>query len=106
MTDTAWRLGRRTAAAPGEGKQALGRLGLVGKGVVYALVGFLALHVAVGDVGTDASQTGAVEYVAHQPFGRFLLVALTAALFAMAFWRLLEVFTGDPVEGDEAKDRV
>ena len=53
----------------------------------------------------DASQTGAVEYVAHQPFGRFLLVALTAALFAMAAWRLIEVVTGDPVEGSEAKDR-
>jgi hypothetical protein len=105
MTDTAWSIGRRTAAAPGEGKQALGRLGLVGKGVVYALVGFLALHIATGDRGADASQTGAVEYVAHQPFGRFLLVALTAALFAMAAWRLIEVVTGDPVEGSEAKDR-
>ncbi len=105
MTDTAWRIGRRTAAAPGEGKQALGRLGLVGKGVVYALVGFLALHLATGDRGADASQTGAVEYVARQPFGQFLLVALTAALFAMAAWRLIEVVTGDPVEGSEAKDR-
>jgi len=54
------------------------------------LVGFLAVHVAMGDRGTDASQTGAIEYVASQPLGRFLLVALTAALFAMALWRLLE----------------
>jgi hypothetical protein len=106
MTDTAWRVGQRTSAAPREGKRALGRLGLVGKGVVYGLVGFLAIHVAVGDMGTDASQTGAVEYVARQPFGRFLLVALTAALFAMAIWRLVEVFTGDPVEGSDAKHRV
>jgi hypothetical protein len=105
MTDTAWRLGGRASAAPREGKRALGRLGLVGKGVVYGLVGFLAIQVAVGDMGTDPSQTGAIEYVARQPFGRFLLVALTTALFAMAFWRLLEVFTGDPVEGDEPKDR-
>jgi hypothetical protein len=105
MTDAAWRIGGRASAAPREGKRALGRLGLVGKGVTYGLVGFLAIHVAVGDTGTDPSQTGAIEYVARQPFGRLLLVALTAALFAMAFWRLLEVFTGDPVEGDEAKDR-
>ena len=106
MTDTAWRVQQRTALATGDTRQVLGRLGLVGKGVVYLLVGFLALHVATGDRGTDASQTGAIEYVASQPFGRFLLVALTVALFAMALWRLLEVITGDPVEGREAKDRV
>jgi succinate dehydrogenase/fumarate reductase cytochrome b subunit len=106
MTDTAWKVQQRTSHATADSRQVLGRLGLVGKGVVYLLVGFLALHLALGDRGTDASQTGAVEYVAHQPFGRFLLVALTAALFAMALWRLLEVVTGDPVEGSEPKDRV
>jgi len=106
MTEATFRLGPRTSAAPHEGKRALGRVGLVGKGVVYGLVGFLGLHVAVGDSGTDASQTGAVEYVARQPLGRFLLVALTLALFAMALWRLVEVVTGDPVEGDDAKHRV
>lgn len=107
MTDTAVRVGRRApSAASGRWKEALGRLGLVGKGAVFLLVGILAVRVAVGDTGTDASQTGAVEYVARQPFGRFLLVALTAALFALAIWRLLEVVTGDPVEGDDAKSRL
>jgi hypothetical protein len=105
MTDTAWRIGPRTSEATGQSREVLGRLGLIGKAVVYLLVGFLALHLAVGDMGTDASQRGAIEYVGHQPFGRFLLVALTAALFAMALWRLIEVFTGDPVEGSEPQDR-
>jgi len=105
MTDATWGIGQRASAAPSEWKRVLGRLGLVGKGVMYLLVGVLAVHVAAGDLGTDASQTGAVEYVARQPFGRFLLVALTAALFAMAIWRLVEVVTGDPVEGSEPKDR-
>jgi hypothetical protein len=106
MTEATFRIGQRTSAAPHEARRALGRVGLVGKAVVYGLVGFLALHVALGDSGTDASQTGAVEYVARQPLGRFLLVALTLALFAMALWRLVEVVTGDPVEGDDAKHRV
>jgi hypothetical protein len=106
MTDAALKVGQRTSAASAEGRRVLGRLGLVGKGVVYALVGFLAAHIAAGDTGTDASQTGAVEYVARQPFGRFLLVALTAALFAMAVWRLVEVVTGDPAEGSDTKDRL
>jgi hypothetical protein len=73
--------------------------------VVYALVGVLALQVAAGNRGARADQVGAVEYVARQPLGKFLLVALTAALFALAVWRLLEVLTGDPVEGSDSARR-
>jgi hypothetical protein len=107
MTDVIEVAGRRVRSGPsGSAKAVLGRVGLVAEGVVYALVGFLALHVAAGDRGARADQIGAVEYVARQPLGKFLLVALTAALFALAAWRLVEVLTGDPVEGDDATDRV
>jgi hypothetical protein len=93
------------SGAPSSTKALLGRVGLVGEGVVYALVGFLALQVAAGN-RAQADQIGAVEYVARQPFGKFLLVALTAALFALGAWRLLEVRTGDPVEGSDGGHRV
>jgi hypothetical protein len=98
----------RATPSPGHGdwKESLGRLGLIGKGALYVIIGLLALQVATGDLGTDTSKSGAIEWVAHQPFGRFLLIALTVSLFAMAAWRLLDAFVGDPVEGDEVKDRV
>jgi len=98
----------RATPSPGHGdwKESLGRLGLIGKGALYVIIGLLALQVATGDLGTDTSKSGAIEWVAHQPFGRFLLIALTISLFAMAAWRLLDAFVGDPVEGDEVKDRV
>ena len=85
-------------------KDTLGRVGLVGKGVVFAVIGLLALQLASGD-SSDASQNGAIEWVASQPFGKFLLVALTISLFALAAWRLLDALVGDPVEGNEASDR-
>jgi hypothetical protein len=78
----------------------------VGKGALYAIVGLLALQLATGDVSADASKVGAIEWLAGQPFGQLLLVALTVCLFAMAAWRLLDAFVGDPVEGDDAKDRI
>lgn len=86
-------------------KDALGRAGLVGKGVLYAIVGVLAIQLAAGDAGTDASKVGAIEWLAEQPLGRVLLVALTVCLFAMGAWRLLDSALGDPVEGHEPKDR-
>jgi hypothetical protein len=98
----------RDAPSPGRGdwKETLGRVGLIGKGVLYGIVGLLAIRLASGDVGTDASKAGAIEWLADQPFGQLLLVALTVCLFAMAAWRLLDAAVGDPVEGDEPKDRI
>ena len=96
----------RGSASPvrSDWKDTLGRVGLVGKGVVFAVIGMLALQLASGE-SSDASQDGAIEWVASQPFGRFLLVALTISLFALAAWRLLDALVGDPVEGSEASDR-
>jgi hypothetical protein len=106
MTGVVEGVGRRVhSGATGSTRSALGRVGLVAEGVVYVLVGFLALQVAGGNRGARADQVGAVEYVARQPSGKFLLVALTAALFALAAWRLLEVVTGDPVEGNDTAHR-
>jgi hypothetical protein len=87
-------------------KDLLGRVGLVGKGVVATVVGLLAIRVARGEKGEAATNQGAVEWVAQQPFGKFLLLALTVALFALAAWRFLDAVMGDPVEGSEPKDRL
>ena len=102
ITNTA----RRGSGQPPDWKETLGRVGLVGKGVLYVILGVLAIQIATGDQQTDASQTGAVQWLATQPFGKFLLVALTVALFAMAVWRGLDAWVGDPVEGSETSDRV
>lgn len=92
--------------SPGRGdwKETLGRVGLAGKGVLFAVIGLLAIQLAMGNA-SDASQSGAIEWVGSQPFGKFLLVALTASLFSLAAWRLLDAVVGDPVEGSEAPDR-
>lgn len=104
MFDRAGQAAQRASA--GGWKDRLGRVGLIGRGALYAIVGLLALQLALGDVRKDTSVGGAVEWIASQPFGKFLLVALTLSLFALAAWRLLDAAMGDPVEGSEAKDRL
>jgi Domain of Unknown Function (DUF1206) len=86
-------------------KETMGRVGLVGRGVMYSVIGLLAIQLALGDASQDASQNGAIEWIAQQPLGKFLLVVLTVSLFALAGWRLLDAVVGDPVEGSEASDR-
>ncbi len=88
-------------------REPLGRAGITARGVLYLLLGILAIQFARGETSSDqVSQVGAFETLAEQPFGKFLLVAMIAGLIALCLWRLIQAFVGDPVEGDEAKDRV
>ncbi len=72
----------------------LARAGLVARGVVYAVVGILALKLALGSGGRATNQQGALKTVAHQPFGKALLVVLTVGLAGYAIWRLVRAAIG------------
>src|SRR3989337_1938637 len=103
MTTTLSTGGRRTAYA---WRDPLGRAGIAARGVLYLVLGFLAIQFARGEIASEeVNQSGAFAKLAERPLGKFLLVAMTVGLAAMTVWRLIQAFVGDPVEGDEAKDR-
>lgn len=103
MTNTTVAEGRRAARA---WRDPLGRAGISARGVLYLVLGLLAIQFARGKTASQqVNQTGAFEKVAEQPFGKVLLVVLVAGLAALALWRFVQAALGDPVEGDEAKDR-
>ena len=68
----------------------LGRAGLVAKGVLYAVIGILAVKVALGARGEDPDKEGALRTIAAQPFGTFLLGVLAVGLAGYAAWRLAQ----------------
>jgi hypothetical protein len=70
------------------------RTGLAARGVIYLLVGVLALRIALGEHGKQADRSGAVQEIADQPFGAVLLWAVGTGLVGMALWRLSEAFFG------------
>jgi hypothetical protein len=106
MTDAISTTTDVVASAARDWKEPIGRVGLVAQGVVATIIGLLAIRIALGQKGQAATSDGAIAWLAQQPFGKFLLVALTVGLFALALWRFLDALMGDPVEGSEAKDRV
>lgn len=102
MTGTLVQTGRASA----QWRDPLARVGLVAKGALYVVLGVLAIQFATGETSSDdVSQTGALERVAAQPTGRFLLVALTIGLICLTVWHVIQTLTGDPVEGEEPLDR-
>ena len=70
----------------------LARVGLVAKGISFALVGLLALGVALGHGGKSTSREGALATLAKHGWGEFLLYALAAGFAAYALWRIAQAF--------------
>jgi len=77
----------------------VGRIGLAVQGVLYLVVGVLALQVASGSKD-QADQRGAIEAVANQPFGRLLLLVLTVGLALHCCWRFVLAARGGPGDDD------
>src|SRR6516165_9167130 len=70
----------------------LARLGYGAKGVVYLIIGWLAVQVAIGAGGKTTDQRGALQTIHAQPFGRFLLALLIVGLIGFAIWCFLQAW--------------
>ncbi|MFJ7157211.1 DUF1206 domain-containing protein [Streptomyces sp. NPDC101118] len=82
------------------------RTGLATRGVLYVLVGLLALQVAFGDTGEEADRSGALATLADRSYGAVLVWAIGIGLVAMALWRLSEaVFGATGPDGRKATKR-
>src|SRR5688572_22248245 len=68
----------------------LARVGHATKGVVYFLMGGLAVLAVLGRGGKVQGEEGAVRTIGEQPFGRVLLMAAAVGLAAYALWRVLQ----------------
>jgi hypothetical protein len=87
--------------------EVLARAGFVARGIVYGIIGVLALDVAVGHGGKLTNQQGALRAVEDQRFGHVLLTLLAVGLGGYSLWRLFRAILGHGPEGaDKGLDRV
>ena len=89
-------------AAHGAWTERLGRAGLAAQGLSYAIVGVLALLLALGAGGKATSRQGAFQTLAHSLVGEGLLVALAVGFVAYAAWRLANAIFDRGNRGDDA----
>ena len=85
--------------AASSGRAAIARMGLVARGVIYLLIGWVALTVAAGRSHQEADQRGALQTLAAQPAGSAMLWALVVGFAAYALWRFSEAIWGVSGEG-------
>ncbi|MBA2460173.1 MAG: DUF1206 domain-containing protein [Actinobacteria bacterium] len=93
--------GRRAGKSPWV--ERLGRAGLVAQGVLYGVVGILAIKVALGAREENPDREGALRAIATQPFGKGLLAVLALGFAGYAAWRLAQGLLDRDNEGEGAK---
>jgi Domain of Unknown Function (DUF1206) len=116
VTSSHLHTGSGAAAAPRQAGEAVAhstafevfaRAGFVARASIYAIIGILAIKVALGSGGKTTNQKGALETIAHQPFGKVLLILTACGLGGYAAWRLTRAALGHgPEDTDSTFDRI
>ncbi|MCJ2140999.1 DUF1206 domain-containing protein [Methylobacterium sp. E-066] len=81
----------------------IARLGYGARGVVYCVVGALALLAAIGQGGRAGDSKDALRAVLGGPFGAVLVGLIALGLAGFALWRLVEGVTDADRRGNSAK---
>jgi len=100
----AMRTARRASDSPAA--HFLARAGLTARGVIYVLVGWVAVLVALGHSSREADQGGALQLLAGKSYGLVSLWLLGIGFAGYALWRLSEAafgVTGEPGVGPRLK---
>jgi hypothetical protein len=95
LTYRTWRAKNEASrAARGPAATVLARAGLTARGIIYLLVGLVAILVAVGRSGREADQSGALRLLASNSPGLIALWLLGLGFAAYALWQLSEATFG------------
>lgn len=77
----------------------LARFGYAAKGLVYIIIGVLAVMAAFNWGGRVTGSEGAFQVIASQPFGKVLLFLVAIGLLGYVLWRFVEAIK-DPEHQD------
>lgn len=95
---------RRASRSPAA--EYLARAGLAARGVIYLVIGLVAVLIAIGQGGREADQGGALKLLASKPYGVVALWLLGLGFAAYALWRFSEAAFGVSGEGRKAGPRL
>jgi hypothetical protein len=93
-------------AAQSDPMKLLARVGLAARAIIYLLIGWFALLLALGKRPPEADQRGAMQEIVRHNGGYALLWAIAIGLSGYALWRWSEAAFGVVGEGKDWKPRV
>jgi uncharacterized protein DUF1206 len=95
--------GRRVAQRERHWLVPLGRAGYAANGLVYLLIGVLAVQAAAGQGGDTTDPAGALGHMVQAPFGKALLAIVAVGLVGYALWRMLQATLDTEHQGSQLK---
>jgi hypothetical protein len=81
----------------------MARLGYAANGVVYLVIGWLAVKAAIGAGGGTTGARGALRQILRESYGSVLLAVLALGLAGYALWRFVQCFNDPDREGRDVK---
>jgi hypothetical protein len=78
-------------------------MGYTARGLVYNVVGVLAVLTAIGLGGATTNSKGAIREISQQPFGQVLLVLLLLGLAGYVIWRSTQALLDADDHGTSVK---
>jgi hypothetical protein len=98
MTRTSGRVARTWNNVAGSSwLELIARFGYAAVGVLYLLIGFLALKLAIGTESRAPDAQRVIVKIGGQPYGKVLLGIIACGLLAFAIWRVIQAIS-DPYE--------
>jgi hypothetical protein len=82
--------------------EALAKLGYGARGIVYGLVGGLALFTSIGGA-REIDSKSALDFALHQPFGRVWLGLIAIGLVCFVLWRIVQAAANADRQPDDGK---
>ncbi|HEV1997690.1 MAG TPA: DUF1206 domain-containing protein, partial [Candidatus Dormibacteraeota bacterium] len=81
----------------------LERVGYVARGLLYVVMGLLALGIAIGIGGGKATDlSGSLVFLIGNPFGKIVLIAMIVGLVAYSLWGFIRAILDPLHRGDDA----
>jgi hypothetical protein len=95
----------RTAQQAADSKwiERTARVGLAARGLVYVLIGILAVQIAFVDRAKEADQKGAFQTLAHNGFGKAVLWLVILGFVGYGLWQAGEAAWGHRTERDDRR---
>jgi uncharacterized protein DUF1206 len=101
------RAGRKQRSADNPALAVAARAGMTARGVLYGLIGVIALEIAFGGTKQQADKTGALRLVGQNAFGEIVLWLLAIGFAGMALWQAAQAGWGAPGrDGKKASARL
>ena len=89
-------------AADSKPLEYLARGGFVCYGIIHLLFAWLILQVAFGHSAAEGDQNGALQSLAGNSFGKFLLIVIAVGMVGLAIWQAFEAIVGESGPQDKA----